>query len=218
MKGLLWGIFFIILVGFGGFFYRNAVEHPSQPIACPLDAEMCPDGTMVTRTGLSCTFPTCPAPNVTLTNIGLSFAIPVGFKESSITEPSSVAAYALDTASSTATSTNFTRIVLHQYAIDASSTPLEVIQRTAINGSSGLPASITSFSSSVIEGRRFSVVTVERFEGVIDTAYYLARQNDVIRFDAIDANVQNWTDANLDIHTLPAHAALVKMLATLQVL
>ncbi|MDP2651967.1 MAG: hypothetical protein Q8O94_02435, partial [bacterium] len=60
-----------------------------------------------------------------------------------------------------------------------------------------------------------TVVSIERFEGVIDTAYYLARSGDVLRFDAIDRGT-DWTNPNLDISALPAHAALLKLLATLQ--
>jgi hypothetical protein len=32
-----------------------------EPVACPDDAMVCPDGTAVGRTGPSCTFPPCPA-------------------------------------------------------------------------------------------------------------------------------------------------------------
>src|SRR5438046_3034336 len=81
MKALFSGILVILIVGIGGLVYRNAVEHPSQPITCPLDARVCPDGTSVKRTGMSCEFPACPQPNVTFSNIGISFAIPAGFVE-----------------------------------------------------------------------------------------------------------------------------------------
>jgi hypothetical protein len=76
----------------------------------------------------------------------------------------------------------------------------------------------TGYSSTVLGTHRFTVVSIERFEGVIDTAYYLARptSGDVLRFDAIDRGVPNWTDQTLDLSTLPAHAALAKLLANLQ--
>ena len=210
MKGLLLGIALIILIGVGGLVYRNAVEHPSQPIACPMDALVCPDGTSVGRSGLSCTFPTCPPPNVSLPDVGIAFAVPAGFTEAESLDAASVAAYEMPAGDSEPAS-----IVIRRYAIPASSTALATIQQTAIGGTSGVPVSVTSFTSSILGTHRFTVVSLERFEGVIDTAYYLARGTDVLRFDAIDRGA-DWTNPDLDIMTLPAHAALARLLTTLQ--
>ena len=212
MKQLLIGVLLLIVLGIGGLVYRNAVEHPNQPIACPADAKLCPDGTSVSRIGLGCEFPACPPPNVTLSDIGIVYAVPDGFAATEVPDASSVVAYAEPIASSTDTN----RIVIRRYAVDASSTPLSVIQQTAISGTSGQPVGVTAYSSSVINGTRFTTVSIERFEGVIDTAYYLARGSDVLRFDAIDAGVADWTDPNLDLSILPAHAALAKLLAGLE--
>jgi hypothetical protein len=210
MKTFLLAVLLVIIVVIGGLWYRNAVEHPSQPIACPMDAEICPDGTSVSRTGLSCTFPPCPSPNVSLSNINIAFAIPTGFTATTLPDSASVAAYEMSAASSTAD------IVIRRYAIAASSTALDTIQQTAISGASGAPVSAISFSSTVLGTHRFTVVSIQRFEGTVDTAYYLARGSDVLRFDAIDTSVANWTDPNLDITTLPANAGLEKLLTTLQ--
>lgn len=217
MKSLLLGILLILVVGIGGFVYRNAVEHPTQPIACPVDALLCPDGTAVSRTGSSCTFPACPPPNVSLPDVSISFAVPEGFDAIALPDTASVAAYAsLSATSSTASSTNSVYIIIRRYAVNASSTPLATIQQTAISGTSGMPVATTKFSSTVLGNHRFTVVLIERFEGVIDTAYYLARGTDVLRFDAIDQNVMNWTDPRLNTSALPAHTALEKLLTTLQ--
>lgn len=211
MKGLFLGIMLIILVGIGGLVYRNAVEHPLQRIACPMDAQVCPDGTAVARTGTYCTFPECPPPNVSLTDIGAAFAVPEGFSATTLPDAASVAAYEMPAVSSTSAS-----IVIRRYMVDASSTPTSILQQTAVNGASGLPVGVTSFTSSALGEHRFTVVSIERFEGTIDTAYYyLGRGTDVLRFDAIDTGVANWTDPALEISTLPAHAALTKLLATL---
>lgn len=223
MKEFLPGILFIIVIGVGGLIYRNAAEHPSQPIACPLDAKLCPDGTAVGRTGSSCTFAECALPNISLTDANISFALPTGFGDVEISDTASIAAYEMNTGSSTA------KIIIRRYAVDASSdstastsspqaTPLAVIQQTAIGGASGIPVSATSLTSSVINSRRFTVAMIERLEGVVDIAYYLARGTDVLRFDAIDTEVLGWTDPSLDVSTLPARVALVKLLTTLQVL
>jgi hypothetical protein len=215
LKTLFLGVLLILIVGIGGLVYRNALEHPNQPIACPLDAELCPDGTAVGRTGPSCTFPACPPPNVSLPDLGIAFAIPAGFAASTLPDPASVASY--DTAASgAASSSEPSSIVIRRYAIDASTTALTTIQDTAIGGASGAPLPATAFTSVILGNHRFSVVQIERFEGVVDTAYYFARTTDVIRFDAIDRGVLNWTDSSLDTATLPAQSALRKMLGTLQ--
>ena len=62
IKSLLFGLLIILIVGIGGFVYRNAVEHSSRPMVCPLDAKICPDGSAVGRSGPSCEFASCPSP------------------------------------------------------------------------------------------------------------------------------------------------------------
>ena len=212
MRSLLFGILIIVLVGFGGLVYRNAVEHPSQAVACPMDALVCPDGTSVARTGLSCTFAPCPPPNVSLADAGIAFAVPDGFVATTLSDTASVAAY--EKAAMNA-STSPADIIIRRYGIDASSTALAMIQQTAISGTSGAPVPVTAFSSLQIGQHRFTIVSIERFEGVVDTAYYLARTADVLRFDAIDRGT-DWTNPNLDVSALPANAALRKLLATLE--
>lgn len=213
MKTLLVGVLLIILVGIGGVVYRNAAEHPNKPIVCPLDAKVCPDGTSVGRTGQSCTFPACPPPNVSLDSIGVAFAVPDGYASTTLPDPSSVAAYA---ASTTGTSSLPSMIVIRRYPLQASSTPLQIIQATAINQVSGQAVPATAFTSTNIGLHRFTVVTLERFEGVVDVAYYLARGSDVLRFDAVDRGVSRWSDPTLDVSTLPAQQALHHLLSTLQ--
>lgn len=211
MKTLLHGIAFIILVGIGGLVYRNAIEYPAQPAACPMDARVCPDGTSVGRTGPSCSFPVCSPPNVSLPEIGLEFALPEGFEQSTSADSSAIATYQMSAGSSTEPNT----ITIRRYPINASSTALDTIKATAISDGSGLPISATSFTSTVLGTHRFTVVTIGRFEGVVDVAYYLARGTDVLRFDAIDRGV-DWTNPSLDIAKLPTQIALRKLLATLQ--
>lgn len=220
MKSLLIGIAVLIIVGIGGVLYRNAIEHPNQPIACPLDAKLCPDGTSVGRTGESCTFPACPPPNVTLADANISYAIPAGFVATGLPDSASIAAYG-SAATTTASSTpaQSAAIVIRQYALSASSSPGAVIQATAVGGASALPVSPTAYSSATIGGRDYTVVTIERFEGVVDTAFYpqvSAGATRVLRFDAIDTGVADWTDPGLSVSHLPAEAALRQLLAGLQ--
>ena len=159
-KNLFLGILAIILIGIGGLVYRNASEHPNEQIACPLDAKLCPDGTAVGRTGTSCTFPACPPPNVSLDSVGISYAVPDGFTETTSADASAVAAYL-----SSGTSTEPSSIIIRSYPLGASSTPLETIQATAIGGASGEPVPVTKFSSRTFGAYRFTVVSLERFEG-----------------------------------------------------
>ncbi len=211
MKSLLLGILFILLIGIGGFMYRNALEYPTRPIACPMDALVCPDGTAVGREGLSCTFPACPPPNVLLANVGIAFSVPAGFTSAEPPDTASVAAYQMPGP----TPEEPSEIVVRRFVIAPGSTALATIQGTAIGGASGEPVPATSFSSTELGTHRFTVVSIERFEAVVDTAYYLARGADVLRFDAIDRGVVNW-DQSLDTTALPAAAALRALLATLQ--
>jgi hypothetical protein len=213
LRNLLLGILVIVLVGIGGLVYRNAAEHPNQQIACPLDAKLCPDGTAVGRTGNACTFSACPPPNVALDAVHIAFAIPDGFAAASSSDPATVALYL-----TVGTSSEPASISIRRYAIEASSTALATIQATAIGGASGAPVPVTAYSSTSMGNRQYTVVSIERFEGVIDTAYYLARptEGDVLRFDAIDRGVSDWTNPSLDTSTLPARAALVKLLSNLQ--
>ena len=68
IKLLLAGIVLIVVLGLGGFLYRNMLEHPPSPTqtVCTLEAKICPDGTTVGRTGPSCEFSPCPPPNVSI--------------------------------------------------------------------------------------------------------------------------------------------------------
>lgn len=210
MKGLFFGIVLIITIGFGGLVYRNVLEHPKEKrIACPLDALVCPDGTAISRVGVSCSFPVCPPPNISLP-LGVAFAIPAGFVESEHADGESIVSY------ESSASSSMSRIVLRRYAIAASTTALETIQKSALDGVLNVPINMTLYSSTILGTRRFTIVRIERSNSRLTTAYYFARSSDVLRFDAIDSGVKNWSDARLDISKLLAHAALEKLLATLQ--
>jgi hypothetical protein len=211
MKSLFLGIIVIILLGIGGLVYRNAVEQRGQIIACPTDAKMCPDGTSVGRVGNSCMFPACPPPNVSLPDLGISFAIPTGFVEAEVPGEDIVAAYELSTGTSAQTS----KIFVRRYPITASSTALATIQATALGDASGLPVSATAYTSTSLGSYRFTVVAIGRFEGVVTTAYYLARATDVLRFDAVDIGVTEWMNPTLDVSALPANVATRSLLQTL---
>ena len=214
MKSLFVGIFFILLFGIGGLLYRNALERPAQPIACPVDAKVCPDGTPISRTGLSCTFPVCPPPNVSVPEIGITFAVPAGYvpdEHAAGADPAMVGVFVSPSVEApTAT------LSIRTIPITASSTATDAILENAIQAPSGLPAPTAAFSSVTLGENSFREVQITRSGGIVDRAYYLIRENDILRFDAIDTGVMNWADTQLDTATLPANVALRGMIATLQ--
>lgn len=210
-KGLLTGIALIILIGIGGFLYRSIMEAPTGPVACTMDAKICPDGTGLGRTGPSCTFPMCPPPNIDLPLAGIAFALPAGYTPTTLPDPEAIAVYTKNETSGVESN-----IVIRQFALTASTTAANFIRNNAILDPSGMPASPTAFTSVTIGGHRFSVVTLGRFEGVVQTVYYLSREGEVLRFDALSRNVMNWTDPSLDVFTLSAALDLRALLATLQ--
>ena len=207
-KGLAGGILLIVLIGLAGFLYRSIKEQPTGSIACTADAKVCPDGTGLGRTGPSCTFPACPPPNVDLASAGLAFALPMGYSADQVQsdDPTLIGAY----------TNGSQKILIRQYTLDASTTAADFIRSNAISDPSEMPAPATAFSSLTIASRRFTVVTLQRFEGTVDTAYYFSRENDVLRFDALSQSVDNWTDPALNVATLPASKDLRSLLGTLQ--
>jgi len=213
IKSLLIGIALILLIGIGGFFYRSVKEQPTGPIACTADAKLCPDGTGVGREGPNCIFPTCPPPNAELPDANIAFALPAGYVETNAyaNDQALVAAYAKPD-----TTSPIELILIRRYALPPEISTAEFIRENAILDPSGLPASPTAFTSTTINGRRYSVVQIGRFEGTVDMAYYLSRENEVVRFDAISLQVTDWTDPALKVETLAAQQDLRALLATLQ--
>ncbi|MBL1434105.1 hypothetical protein COB87_000815 [Candidatus Wolfebacteria bacterium] len=59
MKELFLGTILLTLVGIVGFLYQYAKDTPRGPIACTLEARICPDGSTVGRTGPNCEFRAC---------------------------------------------------------------------------------------------------------------------------------------------------------------
>ncbi len=216
MKQLLSGVVLIIVVGLGAFFYRNVTERPgvATPAGgeCTLEAKMCPDGSSVGRSGAACTFAPCAYPNVEIA--GAAFAVPPGYvaDENAIgANPELLAAFIKP-----ATGVNHTLIV-YQYPVTEGKTAETVmVERTRFSPSDMLAEGMDDFTQVNIDGKVFYSAVIERFEGMVQTAYYLPYGSTVLRFDVIEHDVNNWTDATLVISDLPEHKALRQMLGTLQ--
>jgi hypothetical protein len=224
MKGILSGILIVVLIAFGAFVYRGAKERAIAPAphagtaqACTQEAKVCPDGTSVGRSGPNCAFAACALPNAEDAETDIAFVIPAGFvaNADAIGADPTLRAVFDSTAKKSAGISD--TIVIHRYPIPAGKTANEVILANTVHGASGIPAkSMSEFLPVPIGGKTFQSITVERFEAVIHSEYYLVRTNDVLRFEVIERDVPNWTDPKLLVANLPAHQALLKMLATLQ--
>jgi hypothetical protein len=70
---LLVGLVIVLIIAIALFGGLNSVQPPVQnpipnePVACTMDAKMCPDGSYVGRVGPSCEFAACPVPVATST-------------------------------------------------------------------------------------------------------------------------------------------------------
>lgn len=225
MKQLFFFVVLLAVLGFAAFMYRSTLEGPlngtnmatSTAAACQADAKACPDGTSVGRTGPSCDFAACPLPNVELPEAGLAFVLPAGYKADSAQagDTSLVAAYekTMPAASSSAPET----LVIRRFPIPAGKDANSVmLAQTMYESSDMQPKSMQEFTPVIINGKTYQMIVVERFEAVVHVEYYLPREHDVLRFEALERGVMDWSDPSLNVRSLPAVAALETLLGTLQ--
>lgn len=218
MKQLAFFLVLIIVLGLGGFMYRYVMENPpaqEAATACTMEARICPDGTSVGRSGPDCSFAACPFPNVEIPEAGLSFAVPAGYTqlESGAPNQETLRIFQKPGSSSGVMHT----IHVKRYPIPAGQTADQVILANTRYEPADMQAeNFSKFTNVVAGGKTYRATVIERFEGVIQSSYFLARANDVLRFDIVEHDVTNWTDANLVVENLPEHAALLRMLATVQ--
>ncbi len=219
MKSLVFGIVLIILLGVGGFLYKNVMETTAGPtqLACTEEAKICPDGTGVGRVGPSCEFAPCPFPNVEFVEASLSFALPAGYVEG-VQEPGADGHIPemLGFYQKQAAGTGHHYISIYRYDIPEGTSANEVIvKNTTLSPSGELVSGIDTFDPVLIDGRTFNHIVIERFEGQVVSAYYLIREKDVLRFDVLEQDV-DWTNPDLVIETLPEHQNLLTLLSTIQ--
>lgn len=218
MKGLLAGIVFIVVIGVGGFLYRNTFEHPvatiSEPIACSMEAKLCPDGTSVGRSGPNCVFAPCLLPNAEDAQIGLSFVIPAGFTANADAIGADETLRAVFDKPSKGEVPH--SIIIRRYPIEVGKTATStILAHTMYESSGNMAKSMSEFKKKSINNRIFLCVTLERFEGQIHTACYLPRAQDVLRFEVLEKDV-DWTNPALIVDTLLEHSIFYKMLGTVQ--
>jgi hypothetical protein len=224
MKQLFFFVILLAVLGVAGFLYRATLEGPTHATnmdatACPLDAKVCPDGSSVGRSGPSCQFAACALPNVEVPEAGIAFALPAGYRADENAygaDTSLLGAFIKD--SLVGTSTQPDTIIVKRYSIEEGGNANAVmLEHTTYQESGEQPSSMDAFTPVIVNGRTYQMITIERFEGVVDVLYYLPRDTDVIRFEVVQHSVSNWTDPGLGIRSLPAVSALESLLATIQV-
>lgn len=216
MKELFLGIVLILVLGIAGFLYRNTMEQPARNdvTACTMEARVCPDGSAVGRSGPDCSFAACAFPNIELPEAGIAFAIPPGYTQPDFSHPDLPLVW-LEKPTVSASVKHSIQIDL--YEIPTGKTADQVIlAQTRYQPADMQAEDFSRFTSKTIGGRTFRGTVIERFEAQVMSSYFLARSGDVLRFDIVERDVTNWTDADLVVENLPEHAALLRMLATLQ--
>lgn len=218
MKQLLALTAVLIVVGIGGFMYRNALEHPATvtpaATACTMEAKLCPDGSSVARSGPTCSFAPCAFPNAEDVVIGIAFAVPGGY----VANPDAIGADETLRAVFDKQSKGEVphSLIIRRYSIPEGKTSESVILANTMYESSGnMAKSIKEFKPVIINSKTYQTVVLERFEGQIHSAYYLVRDADVLKFEVLEKDV-DWTNPALVVENLPEHKALQALLMTLQ--
>ncbi|HRH55343.1 MAG TPA: hypothetical protein PK609_00535 [Candidatus Paceibacterota bacterium] len=218
MKELLAGVVLIFVVGVGAFLYRNTMERPGVTVAereCTLEAKVCPDGSAVGRTGPSCEFAPCAFPNVEILRANVSFLAPSGYsleESAGAQDPNVLATFVKPSLGGWPPHT----IVVRQYAIEGEATGDEVIlENTTYQPSGEHAADFSRFRNLSLSGRVFRATTIERFEALVHSSYFLVREADVLRFDIVEHDVVEWM-SDTPAENFPEHQALQELLRTLQ--
>lgn len=220
MKQLLAGIVLILVLGVGGLVYRNVMERPGEgpdTLACPEDARMCPDGTSVARVAPACSFAPCPFPNVTVDEAGVAFAVPQGYTQAMAGARTQATLRIFEKPSMTENVPHL--ITVSRFTVPEGKTGEEVIlENTRLQPADMAPEDMSRFSLATIGGNSFYTIGIERFEAQVESAYYLIRENEVLRFSVLERDVTQWMEPSLVVSELPEHQAFIQMLETLQIL
>lgn len=218
MKQLFAGILLIIVIGVAGLLYRNTFEHPYVPAptpqVCSQETKQCPDGTSVSRVGVSCAFAPCALPNAQDPALGIAFVIPSGYVANADAIGADESLRAVFEKPSKGQVPH--SIIIRRYMIETGRTATETILSHTVFESSGEKAkSINQLTTKTFGGKTFLCVQLERFEGQIHTVCYLNRATDVVRFEVLEKDVLNWTDSKLKVDELPEHKTFYSLLTSL---
>lgn len=213
MKQLLAGTILLFVVGVAGFLYRNTVERPGVFAPdCALETWTCPDGSAVSRSGPTCSFSACAAPNVFLSAASITFLPPEGY---SVAEPRTgeLARYTKLPIGGSVPQV----IAITQYAIGDRSADETMLAESRFQPADEIAETLDErFVQVEIGDHQFYEVTTERFEGLVHTLYYLVRANDVIRFEITEHQVGEEWMSSKPAREFPEHQVLWRVLETLQ--
>jgi hypothetical protein len=214
MKQLILGIVLLTVVGLGGFLYRYTLEQPAPNFAqraCTEEARVCPDGASVGRSGPDCAFAVCPLPNLELAAAGIAFVIPPGYMQASTSD--ALAVLEKPTLSPSVKH----RISVVRYATPPGQTADQVIlAQTRFQPADEAAANFSRFTSVTLGAHTFRKASIERFEALVHSSYFLVRNGEVLRFDIVEHDVTDWMNPSLNERQLPEHQALERMLGSLQ--
>lgn len=219
MKQLLAGVVILFVVGFGSFLYRNIMERPQvggPEVACTMEARVCPDGSSVGRSGPRCEFAACAFPNVEVPGIGVSFVAPAGYTQDTTTYASDRSVLYVLTKPSLAGNPRHTILVRQYLILEGETAEAVMLAATRFQPADEEATDTSRFATLPLGTQTLREVTIERFEALVHTRYYLLREKDVIAFDIIEHDVTGWMEPNLPIRSLPEHQALMGALRTLQ--
>lgn len=213
MRELLAGVVILFVVGVGAFLYRNTMERPgviAPEVACTMEAKVCPDGSSVGRTGPSCAFAPCAFPNVEIASANVGFVAPEGYEAVA----SKDALVRLEKPSAGGWPPHV--ITVYRYPIEEGETADEILLRATTYQPSGEQATdFERFSSVSAGGKTYRETTIERFEALIHTSYFLVREGDVLRFDIVEHDVADWMSTTPS-RTFPEHQALLGLLRSVK--
>ncbi|XKT75342.1 MAG: hypothetical protein ACJKSS_00965 [Patescibacteria group bacterium UBA2103] len=185
MKELTLGVLLLILVGFGSFLYQNAKNNKpidKGPVACTLEAKMCPDGSYVGRKGPSCEFEACPTEKVL-------FDAPEGYTDtlpllSSIVE----GRIGFFNKEPNVISNN-----IAVYAYSKNNTTLEEVLTQKIKLSpSDLTPDLEDYEIVEIDGQDVYQIVNERFEATVEINHVLDLEDFVVVISHRDISVEKW--------------------------
>lgn len=189
MKELAIGIFLLIVVGVGGFLYNNAKNNSGGenqgPIACTMDAKMCPAGWGVGRVAPDCSFAMCPSEKFT-------YNAPEGYQDTTMLLSSTVEGrLAFYTREPNTISNNITVFVYPK----GDQTLEDVVTERLINSPSGMPVeSLDEFEQVVVGNNTAYRKILERFEATVQIVYVVDLADIVVVVSHTDISVENWME------------------------
>ena len=186
MKELMLGIVLIILLGLGGFLYQNATkkEVPDGPVACTLDARICPDGSAVGRTAPSCEFEACPSDAVT-------YSAPAGFIDTLPLLSSMVVGRVGFYSKEPNVISNNISVFVHKTSPERSFENV-LLEEIVLSPSDLHPESLEKFEKVTVGDREVYRIINERFEATVEITYAVELEGFAVLVSLRDVSVENW--------------------------